>query len=72
MNSRKLTCFFHSLAKVDLSVQTTKRYYVAKARCGDKANLKNGKLKSTSGQTYEEGTELEFDCMVYFNANYPC
>ena len=35
-----------------------------KARCRDKADLKNGKLKSTIGHTYEEGTELQFDCKV--------
>ena len=45
-------------------VNPTYEYTDYKAKCRDKANLKNGKLKSVPGQIYEEGTELQFDCMV--------
>ena len=45
-------------------VNPTDEYSDYKAKCRDKANLKNGKLKSVPGQIYEEGTELQFDCMV--------
>ena len=45
--------------KVDVS-------YVAENRikCPDKSNLKNGRVKTIIGNTYEEGTQLQFDCKV--------
>ena len=55
----------HSTPNIDESIKITEEYYGSTARCRDKANLKNGKLKSTTGQSYEEGTELQFDCKVY-------
>ena len=55
---------FHSLAPNDSAIQGIDANLVHKARCRDKANLKNGKLKSTPGKGYEPGTELEFDCKV--------
>ena len=54
----------HSLASNNSTIQGVDAKLVHKARCRDKANLKNGKLKSTSGKSYEPGTELEFDCKV--------
>ena len=55
---------FHSLARNDSIIQDVDAKLLHKARCRDKANLKNGKLKSTPGKSYEPGTELEFDCKV--------
>ena len=55
---------FHSLARNDSIIQDVGVNPVHKARCRDKANLKNGRLKSTPGKSYEPGTELEFDCKV--------
>ena len=55
----------NSTINIHESVKNTEEYYGSTARCRDKGNLKNGKLKSTIGQTYEEGTELQFDCKVH-------
>ena len=55
---------FHSLARNGSIIQDVDAKLVHKARCRDKANLKNGKLKSTPGKDYAPGTELEFDCKV--------
>ena len=54
----------NSLARNDSIIQDVDAKLLHKARCRDKANLKNGKLKSTPGKSYEPGTELEFDCKV--------
>ena len=42
-------------------------------KCRDKANLKNGRIKTNHGHTYEEGAQVQFDCKVtYYCSNHPC
>ena len=44
-----------------------KKYFLTnekQLKCRDKANLKNGRIKTNHGHTYEEGTQVQFDCKV--------
>ena len=42
-------------------------------KCRDKANLKNGRIKTNHGHIYEEGAQVQFDCKVTYQCStYAC
>ena len=45
------------------------KYFVTnenQLKCRDKANLKNGRIKTNHGHIYEEGAQVQFDCKVTY------